>query len=175
MGLPICPVSKVKVADPRPHKGNYKSIRTIKGIHPALWRWARARVALENRSTGELINELIEQYKSKVEENNDRLEMTNIYEVVPGNQCSVRGINPELWRWLRSRSILEDYYLSEVINELLYLHMITAEDPVPVIRTRYQECVTCKRLFETEREDSRACSNRCRVALHRRRRTGRSE
>ncbi len=135
----------------------------------------KARVALENRATGELFNELIENYKQAVEENNLRLELTSTYEAVHDNERSVRGVDRDLWRWLRSRSILEGYYLSEVMSELLYRHMVIAKDPIPVIKTIYKECVICGRLFETERENSLACSGRCRVALLRRRRKGQAD
>ena len=158
-----------KMAVPRPHKRSHHLIRTVKGINPTLWRWTRARVALENRSVGELINELIDNCKQEVEGYNVAFKPTSPYEADNGRARSIRGIDGELWRWLRARSILEERYLSELLNELLYQHMITADEPKQVIRTVYRECVSCGRWYETEREDSTSCSNKCRVALHRRR------
>ncbi len=159
----------LKMADQRPHKRSHHIIRTVKGINPTLWRWAKARVALENRSVGELINELIDKCRQDVEGSNVALKLTSPYEADKSRARSIRGIDGQLWRWLRAKSIMEDHYLSEVLNELLYRHMITAEEPQRVIRTVYRECVNCGRWYETEREDSSACSNKCRVALHRRR------
>ena len=160
------------MADPRPHRKDYRIVRTINGLNPTLWRWVRARATLEHRGTGEILNEIIGRYRQEADFSDTRIEITSPYEIFGTGQHSVRGIDPHLWRWLRSRSILEEYLLSELLNELLYRYMTTAGEAVKVVRTRYQECVICQRLYETEREDSLACSNRCRVALHRRRRNG---
>ena len=156
------------------HKGDYHQVRTVKGINPELWKWMRARATLENESMGELLNELIDGYRLAVEEDGPRLEFGSPYEADLDGQHSVRGIDPGLWRWLRARSILDQQLLSEVLNELAYRYMIAAEDVAPVTRTIYRKCVVCGRLFETESKDALTCSGRCRVALYRRRRSGRA-
>ena len=47
----------------------------------------------------------------------------------------VRGVDPERWRWLRARSILESYTLSEMISELLYRYRATAQESALIIST----------------------------------------
>ena len=160
------------MADPRPHRNDYRIIRTLTGLNPTLWRWVRARAALENRAIGEIFNEIIELYKREADSSDSRIEITSPFEIYGNGQHSVRGIDPRLWRWLRSRSILEEYLLSELLNELLYRYMMASGEAIRVVWTTNQECVICGRLYETERDDSLACSNRCRLALHRRRRNG---
>ncbi len=156
------------MVDPRPYKRNYQIIRTIEGIDPTLWRWVKSRAALENRTIGEIFNLLIDQHRQIVEANNTRLEITFEAGEAEGESHSIRGIDPYLWRWLRARGIIEERRLNEMMNELLHRYRATAGDPVPVVSSWYQNCVICDRLYETVRTDSSACSNRCRVALHRR-------
>ena len=157
----------------KPHKADYTHLTTIKGVHPELWKWVRARALLENRTVGELVNYVIDMYREDVEQSNTRLEMISPYEYSTRYQVMARGVDPERWRWLKARSILETYTLSEMISELLGRYRIGAQEPVPVVRTRYQECVICGSLFATKSDRALACSNRCRVALHRQRRKGR--
>ena len=89
-------------------------------------------------------------------------------------QRSCRGIDTRLWRWLRARSILEGCYLGSLLNELLYRHMVTAGEPARVIGSFLLTCVICGETFETERRENQACpKSRCRVALHRGRKSGR--
>ena len=156
----------------RPHKADTTHLTTIKGVHPELWRWVRARALLENRTIGELVNDVIDRYREDVEQTSTGLEMTSPYEFSMRYQVMVRGVNPERWRWLRARSILESYTLSEMISELLYRYRATAQESPLIVSTRYQECVSCGRLFATNSDRALACSNRCRVALHRQRRKG---
>ena len=152
--------------------GNGRS-RTIYGIHPDLWKLAKARAKLENRTMGEFFNEVIDTYREFVMKSGSRLKMTSPYEAVPYREHSVRGVDETLWRWVRTRSILEGYRPQILLGELLYRRVNAGEVPKPVVRTRYRECVICGSLFEAKRSDSLACSNKCRTALHRARKSGR--
>ena len=156
-----------------PYKADLSLKRTIYRINPALWKIVQSRVNLENKAHGELVNEVMDAYRESVSESSSRLEMTSPYKSVVGERHSIRGIDDTLWRWLRTHSILEDYDPHEVLNELLYRRVSAPVDLKPVVRTRYQECVMCGRLFEAKRSDSKACSSRCTVALHRARKSGR--
>ena len=156
----------------KPHKADTTQLKTVKGVHPELWKWVSARALLGNRTIGELINDVINRYRQDVEQSTTRLEMTSPYEFSMRYQVMVRGVDPERWRWLRARSILENYTLSEMISELLYRYRATAQESPLIVNTRYQECVSCGRLFATKSDRALACSNRCRVALHRQRRKG---
>ena len=158
----------------RPYKHDYSVVRTVSGINIVLWRWARARVAVENRPVGEFFNELIEAYRLQVAENDVPLEFTSPHQPDFSKQRSCRGISTRFWRWLRARSILEGCYLGSLLNELLYRHMVTAGEPARVIGSFLLTCVICGETFETERRENQACpKSRCRVALHRARKSGR--
>ena len=39
----------------------------IKGINTELWRWLKSRAALEGKTIGEFLNELIARYRAEVE------------------------------------------------------------------------------------------------------------
>ena len=162
-----------KMSSHIPHRADPGVTYRIFGTHPALWSLVKARVRLENKTLGELVNEVIGAYRESVGESGSRLEMTSPYGLVPGARRSVRSIDSTLWRWIRTHCILEGYELHRVLNELLYRRVSAASAVKPVVRTRYLECVMCGRLFEAKRSDSKACSSRCTVALYRARRSGR--
>ena len=162
-----------KMSSPIPYKADMSFNRTIYGMNPSLWKLVQSRVKLENRARGELVNEVIDTYRESLGEASAGLEMTSPYRSVPGERHSIRGIDETLWRWLRTHSVLEGYDPHEVLNELLYRRVSAHVALKPVVRTRYQECAICGRLFEAKRKDSRACSSRCTVALYRARKSGR--
>ena len=87
----------------KPHKADYTHLTTIKGVHPELWKWVRARALLENRTVGELVNYVIDMYREDVEQSNTRLEMISPYEYSTRYQVMARGVDPERWRWLKAR------------------------------------------------------------------------
>ena len=156
-----------------PYRADMSSNHTIYGTNPSLWKLMQSRVKLENRTHGELVNEVIDTYRESAGESDAGLEMTSPYRSVTGERHSIRGIDETLWRWLRTHSILEGCDPHEVLNELLYRRVSAPVDLKPVVRTRYLECIMCGRLFEAKRRDSRACSSRCTVALYRARKSGR--
>ena len=155
----------------RPHKYSTTEIRTVRGINPVLWRWVRARVTMEHRPTGEYFNELIEDYKASVEKCDVLLELVSPHRPDYRSNRTLRGVDPQLWRWLRARSILEACYLGSMLNELIYRHMVSAGEPRRAVGSFLITCVICGEPYETEYRDAESCSRtRCRVALHRRRR-----
>lgn len=88
---------------------------TIKGVDPDLRRWLNARAAFEEKPIGHLLNDIIERYKGQVgwsEANAARL---------PNHHPSltVRGINPELWQWVKARAAHEKKVAGDVINDLI--------------------------------------------------------
>ena len=103
------------------YKRDYHQILPVKWINRELWKWLRAHVALEDRVTGEVINELIDRYKSDTTGwLGGKLEMTSCYEPDIKSQLSIRGIDRELWRWLKARGIMEEQSAGEILNELIY-------------------------------------------------------
>lgn len=170
-GLVEAPESKA--SGQIPYKANPGGMYRIFGTHPSLWNLAKSRARLENKTLGELVNEMIDTYRESLGESGSGLEMTSPYELVPDIKRSVRMVDGTLWRWIRTHCILEGYELHSVLNELLYRRVSTARAPNPVVRTRYMECVMCGQLFEAKRRDSKACSSRCTVALYRARKSGR--
>ena len=91
---------------------------SIKGIDPALWRWLKARAALEGKMRGQLINELVERYRKEIGWSEKNLPVFS-----PKRNrhppLAVRGLNPELWEWLKARAKLERRIAGDVINELI--------------------------------------------------------
>lgn len=88
---------------------------TIKGIDPDLRRWLNARAAFEGRRTGILLNEIIERYRDQVgwsEANAARVPN-------PHPSLTVRGLNPDLWEWVKARAAHENKVAGDVINDLL--------------------------------------------------------
>ena len=91
------------MTSPRPRKRDWHYILTTQGINRELWKWLRAHAVVEDRTVGEIINELIEGYRSNVSMRSAGLEMTSTYELELDNQHSIRGIDRELWQWLRAQ------------------------------------------------------------------------
>ena len=88
---------------------------TIKGIDPDLRRWLKIRASFEGRRIGILLNEIIERYKDQVgwsEANAARVPN-------PHPSISVRGLNPQLWQWVKDRAAHENKVAGDVINDLL--------------------------------------------------------
>ena len=155
------------MADHVPHTEGEHPLRSVYGVNTALWKWARDRAKQENRTFGELVNEIIASYRQSLRRSaNVRLRMTSTYELDGDRRRMIRGVDPDLWRWLIVRSTAEGRQLGEFLSELLYQHMVTAGEPVRVAGADYRKCVNCSRLFLPRQGDSLACSNKCRVDLH---------
>lgn len=88
---------------------------TIKGIDPNLRHWLVTRAAAERRSIGSLLNDIIELYRDQVgwsQANAPRQ---------PNHHPSltIRGLNLELWQWLKDRAAQENKIPGDLINDLL--------------------------------------------------------
>jgi len=90
----------------------------IKHVDPELWRWLKARAVLEGKRQGQLLSELIERYWKEVGWSEENLPMFSPKRN-PHPQHSIRGVNRELWEWLKARAKLEGRMLGYVINELI--------------------------------------------------------
>ena len=105
---------------------HYRPIRhdilTTQGINQELWIWLRSHAAIERRNVGAIINELIERYKNEVASGGVAPQLTSTYELEPKHQHSIRGIDRNLWQWLKSRSIVEYRFLGEILNALIERH-----------------------------------------------------
>ena len=117
------------MTSPRPRKREWHEILTTQGINRELWKWLRAHATVENTTVGELINGLIEDYRNDVRMRSGDLEMTSGYSLEPANQHSIRGIDRDMWQWLRAQAILQDKFLCELLNELIYRKMVKAGVP----------------------------------------------
>lgn len=76
-----------------PYKADPGASRRIYGTHPALWSLAKARVKLENKIIGELVNDVIDSYRQSAGESGAKLEMTSLYELVKGVGRSIRSVD----------------------------------------------------------------------------------
>ena len=104
----------------KPYTTNYRQILPVQWINKDLWRWFRSHVILQDDSTGEIINELIYQYRHDAVRSNVKLNRTSPFEPDQESQLSIRGIDRELWRWFRSQAVLENDSPGKILNELIY-------------------------------------------------------
>lgn len=95
-----------------------ENLLSIKGIDRELWKWLKARAALESKTAGEIINGLIERYRREPEWPGAGLP-GSAYERNPHPSLTIRGINRELWEWLKDRAKFEDSIAGELINRLI--------------------------------------------------------
>ena len=98
---------------------DYRQILPVQWLNKDLFPWFRAQVILEGRSTGEVINGLIFEYWREAARTNSCLEVVSPFELYRDNQLSIRGIDRELWRWLRSPAVLFDESPGRILNELI--------------------------------------------------------
>ena len=123
----------LQMSTSKSYKRDYHQILPVKWINRELWKWLRAHVALEDRVTGEVINELIDRYKSDTTGwLGGKLEMTSCYEPDIKSQLSSSGVDldrNELWRWLnfavcgfaaRPGIAWRGQSGGEILNELIY-------------------------------------------------------
>ena len=95
-----------------------ENLLSVKGVDQQLWRWLKSRAALDGKTAGEVINELLGQYKKETRQSHVRLQLSaSKRDALP--QLTVRGINPELWEWLKDRALSEDTTSGEIINVLI--------------------------------------------------------
>ena len=109
----------MRVSPSESYKRDYHDIITAQGINPELWKWLRAYAAVEDRSVGEIINELIDRHRDHVRRTGTVPQLMSSYELDRENQRSIRGIDRKLWQWLKAQSILENRFLGENLNALI--------------------------------------------------------
>ena len=99
-------------------KRSQENLLSVKGIDRELWKWLKARAALESKTAGEIINGLIERYREEAGWTGARLpESAHERNLHPS--LTIRGINKELWEWLKDRAKFEDSIAGELINRLI--------------------------------------------------------
>ena len=110
-----------------------ESMFSIKGVDRDLWKWLKARAALEDKSTGAFINALIERYRQEAGWPRARL-AEPAYRRNPHPPLTIRGINRELWEWLREHAKVEDTLMGELINRMIERYRAEVR-PGEVLRT----------------------------------------
>ena len=105
------------------YKRDYHDILTTQGVNRELWKWLRGRAAIETRSVGEILNELIYGYRQEVGRTGRAPQLTSSYELESKNQHSIRGIDRDQWRWLKAHCIFEERYLGDIVNALIEQYM----------------------------------------------------
>ena len=157
------------------YKGDYRNVLPVRWINRELWAWLRAYGELQQRTAGELINELIDGYLSEVGWSNAKLTPSS-YEPCQGVALSIRGLDRELWRRFNARALLEGQYAGRMVNALIERFMIDEQaQRATAVQSRriFKKCVQCQELFEPKRKGAMFCSAKCRVSRHRQLRIGR--
>ena len=116
-----------------------ENVLTIRGVDPELWKWLKARSALEGKTQAQFVNELINRYRKEVGWSEDNLPAfaprRNLHP-----KLTIRGLDRELWEWLKARARLEGRMAGDVINELIERYRTEVEwsnaEPRAAIHTR---------------------------------------
>ena len=87
------------------------NILTIKGVDKGLWRWLKARAALDGIPIGEAINELIERHRTELKSLQGPAGFSYT--------LTIEGLDWELWDWLSNRAQEQGKTLGEISNEVL--------------------------------------------------------
>ena len=109
--------------DPRPSQDR---VLAIKGIHTELWSWLKGRAALERKTLGEILNELIARYRVEVESTGVRLREP----VRPRNthgKMTIRGLDFELLTWARTQARLNRITAGDIVNDAIELYRTAVE------------------------------------------------
>ena len=112
----------------RTDKRDYHDILTTQGINKELWKWLRAHAILEKKSVGEVVNEMVGDYREEVRRLGRTMDLSSPYELQPEHQHSIRGVDRTLWQWLKAQSILDEKFLGEILNGLIYRYMNHVND-----------------------------------------------
>ena len=97
---------------------NTHGSRTIRGLDLELVTWARAHARLNRITAGDIINDAIELYRTAVEQSGESLGGPSLGsgELVT---TTVKGIDRQLWGYLKDRAAVEDMTMGEMVNELI--------------------------------------------------------
>ena len=106
---------------PRGYKASGRYPIAIKGVDPQLRQWLKARAALEDCPVGQLLNYIILRYRDEV----GWSQANALRQPNPHPSLTVRGLNPQLWEWVKARAAQENKYAGDVINDLLRHHIAT--------------------------------------------------
>ena len=101
------------------YKRDYHDILPVQGINRDLWRLVKARAAAEGKTVGEVLNELIDEYQRDSGREIGLPLGSTSYETDPRHLLPIRGIDRDLWRWLKAQSVLEGRYMGEIVNSLI--------------------------------------------------------
>ena len=96
------------------------NILTIKGVDRELWRWLKSRAALDGKTIGEAINELMERHRTDLELNQGRSFNYTL---------TISGLDWELWDWLKNRAEAEGKTLGDISNEVVTEYRNRREAP----------------------------------------------
>lgn len=154
----------------RPSKPDMDDIVTMSGVDRDLWRWLRAFGALKGQFAGEAVSDMLAWYRSAVDGACSGLPPGVEKSSKGSHGIVVRGVERELWRWLKARALQDRLTLYRMFNGIMQVYKDREEacGRTRTPRKRFTNiCFTCSKPFQTDREDALVCSNRCRVARHR--------
>lgn len=117
---------------PRELRATGRHPTAIRGLDPQLRQWLKARAVLEDCTIGELLNSIIPRYKDEV----GWSQANATREHNPHPALTVRGLNPELWQWVKARAAFENRVSGDVINDMLNHYTSTAysgESSLPAV------------------------------------------
>ena len=98
---------------PNPHPS-----LTVRGLNPQLWQWVKERASHENKVAGDVINDLLRQYRKDASEGEARLPISPPVSD-PDYIVSIKGIDRYLWQDLKDGAALEQKTVGESLNEII--------------------------------------------------------
>ena len=91
---------------------------SVSGLDLELLTWIRAHARLNRITVGDIVNDAIELYRTEVEQSGESLGRAYRWsgELVTN---TVKGVDRQLWRYLKDRAAVEDMTMGEMVNELI--------------------------------------------------------
>ena len=107
----------VRLREPVRPRNTHGSM-AIRGLDLKLLTWARAQGRRNRITAGDIVNDAIERYRTAVEQSGESPGGPSLGsgELVTN---TVRGVDRQLWGYLRDRAAVEDMAMGEMVNELI--------------------------------------------------------
>ena len=98
--------------------GNTHGNVAVRGLDLGLLTWVRARARMNRTTPGDLVNEAIRLYRTSVERHGG-FPGGPSFEASEVVTNTVKGVDRQLWGYLKGRAAVESMSMGEMVNELI--------------------------------------------------------